>query len=120
MSNPSTSSRYVSVSVLVEALGTAKSRFIASPVAGRIRRIQYAMDTAVDGDNIMTCEIDGVAVTGGNKTLTTAHVAGTCLLVEPTGANDTDRVKLNSAIECITDGGGSAGQVRVTLTIEQD
>lgn len=120
MSNPATNNRYVTVSCLVEDLGTAKSRFLACPVAGRIRRVQYAVDVAVDANNAMSLEVDGVAVTGAGQTLTTSHVAGTTLLCEPTGASDTDRVKLNSALEFITDGGGTAGQVTVTLTIEQD
>jgi hypothetical protein len=120
MSAPATNNRYVCLPVLVEALGTAKSRFLACPVAGRIVRVQYAVDVAVDANNAMSLEVDGTAVTGAGTTLTTSHVAGTTLLSEPTGANDTDRVKLGSALEFITDGGGSAGQCTVTITIEQD
>lgn len=117
MTAPATNDRYISVTVLVEALGTAKTRYVASPVSGLIKRIQYAMDVAVDGDNVCTPAIDGTAITGGAKTLTTAHVAGTCVYAEPTAAN---RVKVNSSISVATDGGGSAGQCRVTITIEQD
>ena len=117
MANPCSNDRFISLSVLVEALGTGKSRFVASPVRGRIVRVQYAVDVAVDGDNIMTLELSGVACTDAAKTLTTAHVAGTCLTQEVVNLNE---VNVGTPIECITDGGGAVGQVRVTITIEQD
>jgi hypothetical protein len=117
MSTPNSNLAYVSVNVLVEALGTAKSRYVASPVSGTVRKVLFAVDTAVDGDNICTPKIAGTAITGGAKTLTTAHTAGKVQVTTPTAANS---VKRGDALEVATDGGGGAGQVNVTFLIEQD
>jgi hypothetical protein len=117
MAQPKQTMKDVSCGVLVEALGTAKDRYVASPARGTIKAIFIAVDTAVDGDNVITCSIGATAITGGSDTLTTAHVAGTVRTIIPTAANT---VQLGQVIKVATDGGGTAGQVRVTFLIEQD
>lgn len=117
MGVPAVNDRYLAVSVLVEALGTAKTRYVGCPVSGTVREILIAVDVAVDGDNILTSKIAGTAITGGAKTLTTSHVAGTVLAVQPTAANS---VRKGQSLSIDTDGGGATGQCVVTFLIEQD
>lgn len=114
---PVSNRSYVVLNVLVEALGTAKTRYVPSPVTGTLRSIHASVDVAVDGDNVITSSIDGTAITGGGFTLTTAQTAGKSMSCEPTAAN---RVKRGQAIGIITDGGGSAGQANFSICIEQD
>lgn len=117
MSTPDSNDRYISVTVLVEALGTAKSRFVASPVKGVIRQIFGILDVTVDGDNVITSKIDTVAVTGGGFTFpSSGSAAGEMHVATPTALN---LVNKGSAIELITDGGGTTGQARFTILIEQ-
>lgn len=115
---PVSNDRYLSLEVLVEALGTAKTRYVACPVQGKLKAILSTLDVAVDGDNVLTVAINAVAVTGGTVThLASGSAAGELKYAVPTAANS---VKRGSVISVATDGGGAAGQARVTLLIEQD
>ena len=117
MSQPVSNRSYVVLNVLVEALGTAKTRYVHCPVSGIVRSIAAVVDVAVDDNNVITSSIDGTAITGGGFTLTTAQTAGLGKSCEPTGAN---RVRKGQSIGIITDGGGGAGQANFSITIEQD
>lgn len=117
MSQPNSNRSYVVLNVLVEALGTAKTRYVPSPCTGTVRAIFAQVDVAVDANNVITSSIDGTAITGGTLTLTTAQTAGLGLSCEPTAAN---RVKRGQGIGIITDGGGNAGQANFSILIEQD
>ena len=68
MSTPSSNDRNVALTVLVEALGTAKTRYVSSPCNGKIKFISSVLDVAVDGDNVIAASIAGTAVTGGSVT----------------------------------------------------
>lgn len=117
MTAPASNSRYVVVQIpILDAMGTAKSRYTACPVNGTIVKVLYDVHTAVDGDNVVTPKIAGTAITGGAKTLTTAHTAGTIHVTSPTAANTCKR---GDALEVATDGGGTAGQIGTTFVIEQ-
>lgn len=118
MASPVSNDRYISVEVLVEALGTAKTRYVACPVNGVVKHILSVLDVAVDGDNVITCGIAGTAITGGSVTHpSSGSAAGEVKAAVPTAANT---VKRGQYLSAATDGGGNAGQCRVTFLIEQD
>lgn len=113
-----TNDRYLALSVLVEALGTAKDRYVACPVNGTVVLVESVLDVAVDGDNVITCSIMGTAITGGAVThAASGSAAGEVKTARPSAANT---IKRGQYIKVATDGGGSAGQARVTLLILQD
>ena len=113
----SVSQRYISVTVLVEALGTAKTRYVVSPVEGKVKQISSVLDAVVDGDNLLTAKIGGVAITGGTMTHTlSGTAAGEVRQCTPTAANT---VAKGQTLSIDTDGGGTVGQARVTFLIEQ-
>jgi hypothetical protein len=109
--------RYISCNVLLPALGTAKAVYVPAPCNGIVRGMDLGVNVAVDGDNVVKASIAGTDITGLSTTLTTAHVAGTVKCANSTAAN---AVKRGQAIKVETDGGGGAGEVVVTLLIEQD
>jgi hypothetical protein len=118
MGIPVSNDRYLALTVLVEALGTAKDRYVACPVNGKLKAILSILDVTVDGDNVISVAIDGTAVTGGSVThASSGSAAGEMKYAEPSAANTCKR---GSKIKVSTDGGGSTGQSRVTLLIEQD
>lgn len=114
---PVSNRSYTVLNVLLEALGTAKTRYVECPVSGYVRRISAGVDVVVDGDNVITSSIDGTAITGGGFTLTTADVAGKGKAAYPTAAH---RVRAGQVIGVITDGGGTVGQANFSILIEQD
>lgn len=117
MGVPAISSRNVSLTVLVEALGAAKTRFVVSPVDGEVTQIFSVLDTAVDGDNLLTAKIAGTAITGGTMThAASGSAAGEVKQCTPTAANTVLR---GQALSIDTDGGGTVGQARVTFVIAQ-
>jgi hypothetical protein len=114
---PSVSQRYISVTLLLEALGTGKDRFVVSPVEGKVKQIFSVLDTAVDGDNVLTFAIGGTAITGGTVThAASGSAAGEVKSCVPSAANT---VLKGQALKATTDGGGAAGQARITFLIEQ-
>lgn len=118
MGIPNSNNKYISVNVLVEALGTAKTRYVVCPVKGTVRQIFSVLDVAVDGDNVLTAKIEGTAITGGTMTHpSSGSAAGEVKQCTPTAANS---VRKGQALSVDTDGGGSAGQCQVTFLIEQD
>lgn len=114
---PVANRNYCLVSVLVEALGTAKTRNVRSPVRGIVRRIEVVADVVTDDNNVITCSIQGTAITGGSGTLTTSHTAGLGFSLIPTEANS---VLPGQALQVATDGGGTVGQAVVTFLIETE
>ncbi len=113
---PVSNDRYLALTVLVEAIGAAKDRYVMCPVSGTVVSVGYAVDTVVDGNNVMTAGIGATDITGGGTTLTTAVTAGLGVIVNPTALNAVSRGQL---LRATTDGGGTVGQVRVTFLIEQ-
>lgn len=114
---PSVSARYVAVTLLVEALGTAKTRFVVCPVEGKVKQIFSTLDVVVDGDNLLTAKIAGTAITGGTMThLASGSAAGEVKQCQPTAANT---VLKGQTLSIDTDGGGTTGQAHVTFLIEQ-
>lgn len=72
---------------LAGAIGT--TRYIVSPVAGTITRIQSIIDGALTvGDEVLTANIAAVAITGGAITITqSGSAAGDVDVVTPSAAN---------------------------------
>lgn len=117
MGIPASNVKYVSCDVLVEALGTAKTRYVVCPVEGTIRQIFSVLDVAVDGDNVLTFGINGTAITGGTVThAASGSAAGEVKQCQPSAAN---YVYKGQYLSAATDGGGAAGQCRVTFLVEQ-
>lgn len=116
---PVASGKYVCLSFILPALGTAKSVFACSPVTGTIKRITLAANAVVDGTNAISSKIAGTAITGGTDSLTTSNfgTAGQTRVIVPTAAND---VRAGQNIELITDGGGTVGEAQVCVLIEQE
>lgn len=118
MPHPVSNVKHVCLDLLLEALGTAKTRYIACPVSGTVREIYVVADVATDDNNAVTTAIGGTAITGGAFALTTGNtVAGTVVRATPTALNT---VRKGQSLSATTDGGGAAGQVRVTFLIEQE
>jgi hypothetical protein len=118
MAVPVSNDRFVALTVLVESIGTAKTRYVASPVNGKVRSIVSVLDVTVDGDNVITAAIQGTAITGASVThASSGSAAGEVKYAECTAANT---IKRGQNIGVATDGGGSTGQARVTILIEQD
>lgn len=118
MGIPTSNDRYVSMNVLLEAVGTAKTRGMYCPVNGSIVHIGCVTDVAVDGDNVVTGKINAVAITGGAFTvLASGSAAGVKNQATPTAANS---VKRGDWISFDTDGGGATGQLNITVLIEQE
>ncbi len=117
MAVPATSQRYIALTVLVEALGTAKTRYVVCPCDGKVKQIFSALDVVVDGDNLLTAKIAGTAITGGTMTHAASGTAvGEVRQCTPTAANT---VLKGQTLSIDTDGGGAAGQCHVTFLIEQ-
>jgi hypothetical protein len=109
--------RYVAVTVLVEALQTNKTRYVASPVKGSIVWIGSVLDVTCGADTTLTPSINGVAITGGAVVhLTAGSAVGEVKQAKPTAAN---AVLRGDKISIAATGGSTGGQARVTLLIEQ-
>lgn len=116
MSSPTRNVNYVAVDVLCEAMGTAKTRYVVSPCEGKVVYIASVLDVAVDGDNVLTFAIGGTAITGGTVThAASGSAAGEVKAAIPSAVNS---VKRGQALSVATDGGGAAGQCRVTFLID--
>ncbi len=117
MSLPVSNVKYIAVNVLVEALGTAKTRYAVAPCDGTIVYIASGLDVTVDGNNILTFGANGTLMTGGTVTHpSSGSAAGEVKACIPTALNT---VKRGQTLSAITDGGGSTGQCNVTFLIEQ-
>lgn len=118
MGAPVTNDRYLCVTLLLESIGTAKTRYVACPVNGKVKAVMSVLDVTVDGDNVITAGIQGTAITGISMThAASGSAAGEVKYAEPTAANTCKRGQYLSAT---TDGGGTTGQARITFLIEQD
>jgi hypothetical protein len=117
---PPASDRYLTLSVLMTSIGTPATFYVAAPVAGKVVYISSCLDVAVNGDNTITAGIGSgtpTAITGVSLVhLSAGSAAGQVLVAKPTGANTVTR---GDPISVTTDGGGSAGQTRITIVIEQ-
>lgn len=117
MGSPTRDMNYLAVTTLVEAMGTAKTRYVVAPCDGKVVYIASVLDVTVDGDNVLTFAISGTAMTGGTVThASSGSAAGEVRACVPTGANV---VKRGQNISVATDGGGATGQCRVTFVIDQ-
>lgn len=108
----------VQMTVRIPAVETAQSVWFVPGFEGRIRKISSVIHAAITvADAVLTTKIGGTLVTGSSVTIATAgSAAGDVDTATPTGAN---RFTANQAIECITDGGPTAGGAcEVTYELE--
>jgi hypothetical protein len=109
---------YIALNVSIPDLSTAGSYYVANPLVGKIYKAYVVLDNAITvADSIVSFEIGGVAVTGGNITCAfTGSAAGSVFSSTPSGANT---VSTGGAIEVITDGGSTtACRAHVTILME--
>lgn len=119
---PTSNSKFITVTVELAALGTAKTRGVCSPVTGHIVHMGIGVHTAVDANNVVKGTINGTDITGLSATLTTSETAGKTKQAYPSAPADTAAggyVKRGDYLAAVTDGGGSVGDAMVTFTIEQ-
>lgn len=111
-------SNFMTLNVSIPDISTAGSYFVTNPVVGKIYKAYVTLDNAITvADAIVSFEIGGVAVTGGNITAAfTGSAAGSVFSSTPSGLNT---VPAGSAIEVITDG-GSTTACRAQVTILMD
>ena len=109
----------VTLNIHHDDLSTATSHFIVSPIAGTITKIYSVIDRSLAGsDTVLSFEIGGVAVTGGDITITqSGSAAGDVDSSTPSAANV---VAAGQAIEVISDGGTSTGTAHAEITILMD
>jgi hypothetical protein len=120
-SNPVTAinnRNFVTLNVSIPDLSTAGSYYVTNPILGKIYKAYVTLDNAISvADAVVSFEISGIAVTGGNITATyTGSAAGTTFSSTPSGANT---VASGAPIEVITDG-GSTTACRASVTILMD
>ena len=114
---PVSNSRFATASCAIAALGTAKTRGVAAPASGTVVAILFAFDVAIDDVNTLTGKINGTAITGGSKAVSTAEgAAGKCIQIFPTAANTCKR---GDYLSLDTDGGGTVGDGTATFVIDQ-
>jgi len=94
------------LTVKLANVSAASSAYIVAPDGGKIIKIYSVLGGAISSaDAAITCEINGVAVTGAGITIAhSGSAAGTVDSSEPTAAND---VNEGDVIEFITDGSSS-------------
>lgn len=97
-------------------LANALERCVRMPFDGYLKEVHLAVNIAPDGNNAVTVEANGTAITGLAFALTTADVAGTGRIDKPTTAT---LYRKGTVLSVVTDGGGSAGEVEVTFVLEQ-
>lgn len=109
----------ISCHISLDGLGTAKTRYIGSPVSGKVRRITVLAHTVVDGNNTLTASIQGTSMTHAAAVLSTTNfgTVGQVFVIEPTALNS---VQVGQNIGIATDGGGTVGQAECEVLIEQD
>jgi hypothetical protein len=102
----------------IDTINTAASYYLVIPYAGSISKIWSVIDGSFTGSNtILSFEINNVAVTNGNITITqSGSAAGDVDSSTPTAANT---LTAGQALEIICDGGATS-DVKCTLTIELD
>ena len=105
----------VALTVKMENIGTAQSVWVVAPFAAEIETIYSIINAALTtADESITVEINGVAVGGGNITITqSGSAAGDLDSATPTGAKT---VAAGDKIEIIS-AGSSAGTVDATFTL---
>ncbi|MGE5515088.1 MAG: DUF2190 family protein [Bacteroidota bacterium] len=95
-------------------VSAASSQFVASPIAGTIKRMDVVMQGAIDVNTSFAAKLGGVAVTDGAvSVVAAASAAGTKASAVPTAAN---AVAAGGAIEVACGGEGSAA-VKATVTL---
>lgn len=112
-------SNLVALNLHHDDLSTATSHFVVAPIAGAITKIYSVIDRNLAGsDTVLSFEIGGVAVTGGDITITqSGSAAGDVDSSTPSAANV---VAAGQAIEVISDGGTSTGTAHAHITILMD
>ena len=109
---------FVTLNVSIPDISTAGSYFVANPIAGKIYKAYVTIDNAITvADSVVSFEILGVAVTGGNIACAfTGSAAGTVFNSTPSGLNT---VAAGGSIEVITDG-ASTTACRADVTLLMD
>jgi|SRR3972149_966986 len=115
MGHSTQNAHLITQTFVLPGLGTAAGRGVCCPVVGKITHIGLGIYTAVDGTNVITTSINGTAVTDGAITLTAANTVNSTAQAHPTAANT---VKKGDYIYVATDGGGTVGDVIVTISID--
>ncbi len=111
-------SNYMTLNVSIPDISTAGSYYVANPIVGTIYKAYVTLDNAITiADAIVSFEIGGVAVTGGNITCAfTGSASGSVFSSTPSALNT---VSGGGSIEVITDG-GSTTACRANVTILMD
>jgi len=106
---------HVNLTVTETDVSTAGSVFIVAPTDGQIETIYSVIDGAIaTAPAVITCEINGTAVTGSSISIThTSSAAGDVHSASPTAANT---VVAGDVIELITSG-ASTNTVSATYTV---
>jgi len=107
------------LTMFFDDLSTAKTLYLASPMAGVITNVQSVLQDAITGaDAVLTVSIGGVNVSPATITITqSGSAAGDVDSVAPTSART---VAVGDTIEVATDGGDTAGTAAyITFTIQR-
>lgn len=101
------------LSASIADAGSSGSTYLPVPFDADIASIYASVDGMLTVSNtVLTFELAGTAVTGSTITFTAGAVAGTVESSTPTALNS---VSAGSAIEIISDGGGT-GSAKATVT----
>jgi hypothetical protein len=109
---------YMTLNVSIPDISTAGSYYVVNPILGKIYKAYVTLDNAITvADSIVSFEIGGVAVSGGNITAAySGSAAGSVFSSTPSGNNT---VSAGGAIEVITDGGSTTScRAQVTLLMD--
>lgn len=110
----------VAVTAIIPDLSTADEVYIASPVAGRVVRVQTCIDAAISAaDANVTFEINGTPITGAAIVVAqSGSAAGDVDQAVPTDANV---VAVGDTLSAVTDGASTGTSLtRCTFVIEVD
>ena len=110
----------VTVSVTIPDISTADEVGVASPVAGRVVRVQSCIDAAItSADAVLTPKIGTTAMTGG--AITVANAASAPFDVDESVPTAAHQVAAGDALRVATDGGSTTTSLCVvTFTILAD
>lgn len=99
----------------------AIERGFRAPFNGKILSSGCAVNVAVTvATSNITVEVDNVAVTGLAHAVTTARAIGYCEKKIPSGTAANLAFREGQFVSVVGDGGGDAGNVTVTLELQQD
>lgn len=85
---------------IADSSAASSSAFAWNPIRGKIVKLIVVAGAAVDSDRVVTCKINGTAITGGAITMTAAaSAAGSTFTAVPTAAysvNEDDYISFES------------------------